>query len=237
MNISRPASGIQRTRLWAAMLLETLQSEGGIYEAPIEWLQGIRRLCDRFGILLIVDDIQVGCGRTGSFFSFEGSDVVPDMVTLSKSIGGYGLPMSLLLIKREYDRWKPAQHTGTFRGNQLAFIAATAALELWRDGSLEAEIGRKGRVVKLYLEERLGGCDGIALRGRGLMVGLDLAKVPNGVAVARDASRIAFERGLVIERSGRDDTVLKVMPPLTIEDGVLREGLEILVGAVRSALG
>jgi diaminobutyrate-2-oxoglutarate transaminase len=220
----------------AAFLLETLQSEGGIYAAPPEWLRGLRRICDRYGILMIVDDIQVGCGRTGSFFSFEEAGVVPDIVTLSKSIGGYGLPMSLVLMKPEIDRWKPAQHTGTFRGNQLAFVAAAAALDLWRDGRLEAEVARKAAVVRLYLEERLGGCDGIELRGRGLMIGIDLVQAAGGGETAKRAGRLAFERGLVIERCGRDDTVLKVMPPLTIEDDVLREGLEILVGAIRDAL-
>lgn len=122
-------SGIDKPE---AIIFETIQADGGVNVAPVKWLQALSALCKKHEILLICDDVQVGCGRTGSFFSFEVAGITPDLVILSKSISGYGLPMALLLIKEKYDIWAPGEHNGTFRGNQLAIIAATAAIELWR---------------------------------------------------------------------------------------------------------
>src|SRR5699024_8229259 len=117
----------------AAIILETVQGEGGINAASMEWIKGIAEIAKKFDILLIVDDIQAGCGRTGTFFSFEPAGIEPDIVCLSKSIGGYGLPMAITLFKRELDIWGPAEHNGTFRGNNLAFVAATEALNFWEN--------------------------------------------------------------------------------------------------------
>ncbi|MCG3172685.1 MAG: Diaminobutyrate--2-oxoglutarate transaminase [Myxococcota bacterium] len=218
----------------AAIILETVQGEGGIYVAPPEFLRGLRELCTRHGVLLIVDDIQAGCGRTGDFFSFERAGVTPDIVCLSKSIGGYGLPMSLVLMKRDLDIWKPGEHTGTFRGNQLAFIAAKAAIErYWSSSAFTREILRKGGLVERTLRQRIAPLHtGIEVRGLGLMWGMDFARA-GGPAVAKEISRRCFQRGLIVERCGRDDTVIKLLPPLTIEDAVLNQGLQILHDAVR----
>lgn len=118
-------SGIDKP---AAIILETVQAEGGINVASVEWLKGIRRICDEHDILMITDDIQIGNGRSGYFFSFERAGVVPDMVVLSKSISGFGLPMALLLMKPELDIFRPAEHNGTFRGSQLSFVGGTAGI-------------------------------------------------------------------------------------------------------------
>jgi diaminobutyrate-2-oxoglutarate transaminase len=228
-----PNSGLD---LPAALILETVQAEGGIYVAPVEWLRGIRDLCDRHGVLMIVDDIQVGCGRSGAFFSFERAGIVPDLVCLSKSIGGYGLPMSLLLIKPELDIWQPGQHTGTFRGNQLAFCAATAALSLWQEASFEREIAERSTIVRQCLENELRPLhEGLEVRGIGLIWALDFARA-GGPEVARRVAQRCFQSGLIIERCGRDDTAMKIMPPLTIDLPTLRRGLDLLVAAAREVL-
>ena len=228
-----PNSGLD---LPAALILETIQAEGGVYVAPVEWLRGIRALCNRYGVLMIVDEIQVGCGRAGTFFSFERAGIVPDLVCLSKSIGGYGLPMSLLLIKPEHDVWQPGQHTGTFRGNQLAFCAATAALSLWRGPRFPAEIAERAALVQQCLHTELSALHpGIEVRGMGLIWALDLARA-GGAEVAKRVGQVCFQNGLIIERCGRDDTAMKIMPPLTIDLATLRQGLDVLVAAVRQVL-
>lgn len=218
----------------AAMILETVQSEGGIYVAPPEWLKGIRAICKRHGVLLIVDDVQVGCGRTGDFFSFERAGIEPDLVCLSKSIGGYGLPMALVLMRRDLDVWKPGQHTGTFRGNQLSFVAAGAALDRWVDDRFATTVRRKGEIVRSALASLAAVDPRIAVRGIGLIHGVDLGRI--GPAVARAVSHRCFERGLIVECCGRGDTVLKILPPLVIEDELLADGLGILHAAVLAEL-
>ncbi len=210
----------------AAIILETVQAEGGVNVARDEWLRGLEKICREFDILLIVDDIQVGNGRTGTFFSFEPAGIRPDMVVLSKAIGGLGLPMSLVLLKREVDQWKPAEHTGTFRGNNLAFVAANAALTYWTNSEFPTDIRRKGRA----LEERLTALKGKypqlvkQVRGRGLIYGLEMVKPE----LAKAVSRRCFARNLIIELAGADDQVLKFLPPLVIEDEVLKKGLSIV---------
>lgn len=228
MLLEDPSSGVE---LPAAVLLETVQGEGGVYLAPIPFLQDLREVCDQYGILLIVDDIQAGCGRTGSFFSFERAGITPDLVTLSKSIGGYGLPMALLLIKPELDIWRPGQHNGTFRGNQLAFVAATAALRhYWSDGAFAEQVVKKGELVQECLERRVESRFGAEVRGRGLMYGIDLSSVPG--LEASKVSRLCFERGLIVETCGRDGEVLKLLPPLTISQVTLSTGLDIIISAI-----
>jgi diaminobutyrate-2-oxoglutarate transaminase len=214
----------------AAIILETTQSEGGVNVAPVEWLQGIRQICDRYNVLMIVDDIQVGCGRTGPFFSFERAGIIPDIITLSKAISGYGFPMSLCLIKRELDVWEPGQHTGTYRGNQIAFLAATAVLDYWKDDKLEKETIRKGKIVENYLSSTLP--EGVPFRGLGLIWGVDLEKV-GGREVSDNISNDCFQHGLIIEGCGRDHVVIKMLPPLTIEDNLLQQGCKILCAAIK----
>jgi diaminobutyrate-2-oxoglutarate transaminase len=229
--VEDPSSGLEKP---AAVLIETVQGEGGVYVAPVEFLRGLREICDRHGILLIVDDIQAGCGRTGAFFSFERAGIVPDVVTLSKAIGGYGLPMSVVLIKPEYDIWLPGQHNGTFRGNQLAFIAAESVIRhYWADGTDGAfvrEVRAKGRSAEEFLTTALTSRYPVALRGLGLMLGLDFSRT--GDMSAAKVSQLCFDRGLIVETCGRADEVLKLLPPLTVTEENLRRGLETVVWAV-----
>ncbi|WP_263985813.1 diaminobutyrate--2-oxoglutarate transaminase [Streptomyces sp. NK15101] len=216
----------------AAVIVETVQGEGGINVARAEWLRGLAELCRRHEMLLIVDDIQMGCGRTGDFFSFEEAGITPDIVTLSKSISGYGLPMSLCLFRPELDLWEPGEHNGTFRGNNPAFVTATAALDAyWRDGTLrERTLARADRVERALLD--LCGDDGragLAVRGRGLVWGLEFADGERAAAVCRRA----FEIGLLLETSGPRGEVVKLLPPLTATDDELDEGLGMLARSVR----
>ncbi|QDY82547.1 diaminobutyrate--2-oxoglutarate transaminase [Paenibacillus polymyxa] len=217
-------SGVEKP---AAIILETVQAEGGINIADNEWLRDLRQLCDDHDILLIVDDIQVGCGRVGSFFSFERAGIVPDMVVLSKSISGYGLPMSLLLLKPELDIWSPGEHNGTFRGNQLAFVGAKAALEFRDTVELEAQVKEKEAFVQQFLREHIQSMDPlIKIRGLGLIWGIDVTHL--GEAFAKEVATLCFRKGLIIERAGRNDTVLKIMPALTITLENLSKGCNII---------
>lgn len=220
----------------AAVVLETVQADGGIYVFDPEWLRGVRALCDRYDILMVVDDIQVGCARTGTFFSFERAGIVPDIVTLSKSIGGCGMPLSLVLMKPRLDIWEPGQHTGTFRGNQLSLVAGKAGLEYMVEHDLPGEVRRKGAIVEDFLKNEICPLDGrLAYRGIGLLWGLDLAGLGGGDTAKRMVS-LCFDNGLICERVGRDNSVLKLMPPLTIEDGLLLKGLGLLKKSLRELL-
>lgn len=226
-------SGIEKP---AAIIFETVQAEGGVIVAPVEWMQKLRYLCDRHDILLICDDIQVGCGRTGPFFSFERANIVPDMVVLSKSISGYGFPMSLLLIKPELDIWEPGEHTGTFRGNQLAFVGATAALEYRERFNLEPEVKLKEAFLQTFFNEEIVPInDKIQLRGIGMIWGIDLANF-GGASFAKKITSRCFELGLIVERVGRNDTAIKILPPLTIELPILQKGCSIIKEAFYDCL-
>lgn len=221
----------------AALILETVQAEGGIHVAAVEWLQGVRSICDEHGIVMIIDDIQVGCGRTGPFFSFERAGISPDMVTLSKSIGGLGLPMAIVLIRPDLDVWKPADHTGTFRGNQLAFVAATEALRVFDDEGLQAATATNAAFVHERLRSEILSLDErIDVRGQGMIWGIDLGRIDPTGGLAEVVGHHAFADGLIVERVGRNDTVLKILPPLTIPHELLDDGLQILAGSVKIAL-
>lgn len=230
--LSDPSSGIDAP---AAVILETVQGEGGLNVASDEWL---RRICDiahRHGALFIVDDIQAGIGRTGGFFSFERAGMKPDIVTLAKSISGYGLPMALVLIDPRIDEWAPGEHNGTFRGNCPAFVTAQAALRHhWRSPGFESSIQHKSSLLKTELSAiraRIGTRQ-ITLKGRGMMQGLQLPSGRHADAVVRNA----FEDGLVIETSGPNDEVVKCLPALTISTQQLDDGLRILGRAVEQAM-
>lgn len=226
-------SGIEKP---AAIIFETVQAEGGVIVAPIEWMQKLRELCDKHSILLICDDIQVGCGRTGSFFSFERANIVPDMVVLSKSISGYGFPMSLLLIKPELDIWEPGEHTGTFRGNQLAFVGGTAALEYREINNIEQTVKVKESFLKDFLINKLASIYGkIKIRGLGLIWGIDIANYEDDNLAKKITSR-CFDLGLIIEKVGRNDNVIKILPPLTIETPLLEKGCSIIQQAFEDCL-
>lgn len=223
-------SGIDKP---AAIIIETVQAEGGVYIFDNNFLQGIRNICDKYDILMIVDDIQVGCCRTGNFFSFERANIVPDMVTLSKSIGGYGMPMAVTLLKPELDIWKPAEHNGTFRGNQLSMVAAKAGLEVMLNDKVENQVKEKELIVKDYLkkniENKFSNCE---VRGIGLIWGIDVYEE----TLSRQIVNECFNNGLILERAGRNNSVVKIMPPLTIDKDTLLKGLSILNNAVEKVL-
>jgi diaminobutyrate-2-oxoglutarate transaminase len=219
----------------AAVIVETVQAEGGVMVAPVPWLRRLRDLCDRHGILLICDEIQTGCGRTGPFFSFERAGITPDIVTVSKSISGLGLPMSLVLIRPDLDVWQPGQHTGTFRGNQLAFVGATAAIEFRLASGLEDEVALKAGLLEATLRERVARIhERIQIRGIGMIWGIDLGLIDPGMA-DRVSDR-CYERGLIVETVGRHDAVLKLIPPLTVEPEVLERGCLIIEESIRDEL-
>lgn len=218
----------------AAVIVETVQGEGGLNAARIEWLKALSELCTRNDILLIVDDVQAGCGRTGTFFSFEEAGIVPDIVCLSKSISGFGLPMALTLFRRELDVFTPGEHNGTFRGSNPAFITATAALEtFWRDGDFEAQIAARSAELNEGLMRIAALAEGSAVRGRGLLAGVYFADP----SVAGKVAAGAFERGLLAETSGPESEVLKLMPALTISPEDMAAGLQILTEATAAAVG
>lgn len=217
-------SGVERP---AAIILETVQADGGINVFDAAFLQQLRTLCDKEDILLIVDDVQVGNGRTGTFFSFERAGIIPDMVTLSKSIGGCGMPLSLVLFKPELDIWQPGQHTGTFRGNQLSLIAGKAGLEQMAATDLLQQVRHKGEIVNKFLAEEICTLDSrITHRGIGLIWGLDFSAF--NADMTKPLIAACFRNGLILERVGRGNHVLKLMPPLVISETQLLEGLEIL---------
>lgn len=227
--LEKSGSGIS---LPAAIILETVQGEGGLNTASYNWLRKIESICQRFNILLIVDDIQAGCGRTGTFFSFEPAGIRPDIICLSKSISGYGLPMALTLINPEYDQWAPGEHNGTFRGNNMAFLTATEALNYWQDDKLEKNIQEKSEAIKSFLERlvedypELGG----ETKGRGFMQGIACREE----GLASKISAEAFSRGLIMETSGPKDEVFKLFPPLTIDQEGLDKGLSIIEDSIRA---
>ncbi|HVV09999.1 diaminobutyrate--2-oxoglutarate transaminase [Amycolatopsis sp.] len=219
----------------AAVIVETVQGEGGINAAGMEWLRGLSDLCRRHNILLIVDDVQMGCGRTGPFFSFEDAGIYPDMVCLSKSIGGYGLPLALTLIKPELDVWEPGEHNGTFRGINPAFVTASEALRAyWSDDELEKSTRAKGERIGAALQGIAESYPeaGLTAKGRGFARGLEF----ESGEVAGKVCAAAFERGLLMETSGPDSEVAKLLPPLTLTDAEVGEGLEIIDAAVKSVL-
>lgn len=229
--LRNPGSGVE---VPAAVIVETIQAEGGVKVAGVEWLRRLEALAREHRIVLIVDDIQVGCGRTGTFFSFEAAGIRPDIVCLSKALSGLGLPMSLVLIRPELDVWEPGEHNGTFRGNNLAFVTATEALAYWETDELARAVADKAERVSRSLE-------GIAarhpharasVRGRGLIQGL-LFGVPD---LASRVARAAFARGLVIETAGPRGEMLKLLPPLTISTEVLDEGLHRIEQSLEDAL-
>ena len=219
----------------AAVIVETVQGEGGLNVASQRWMKSLEALCRRHGMLLIVDDIQAGCGRTGTFFSFEQMGISPDIVTLSKSLSGFGVPFAIVLMKPEYDRWSPGEHNGTFRGNNHAFITAKAAIETyWRDDTFAKDVQRKGAILSKRLAHiaSLGGSDLFRSKGRGMMQGIGC---PSG-EVAGKIVRRCFEEGLIIETSGPDSEVVKILCPLVISDEDLNAGLDILEASVRHVL-
>jgi diaminobutyrate-2-oxoglutarate transaminase len=227
--LSDSSSGINSP---AAVLLETVQGEGGVNVASMEWLQNLEKVCRKHGLLLIVDDIQAGCGRTGTFFSFEESGIKPDIITMSKSISGYGLPFAVVLMKPELDQWKPGEHNGTFRGNNLAFVTAKDAIDhYWSDDVFSNEVKAKGEYVKEQLIDIVGqyGEGNFTNKGRGMFQGINCV---NG-EIAAKITKKAFSKGMIIETSGADDQIVKLFCPLTITQENLEKGIAILRESIK----
>jgi len=228
--LSDSSSGINSP---AAVIVETVQGEGGINAARIEWLQNLQSVCHKHNVLLIIDDIQAGCGRTGDFFSFEEAGIKPDIITLSKSLGGYGLPFAVVLMKPELDQWKPGEHNGTFRGNNFAFVTAKATIDhYWSNDRFSMEVKRKGQYISQRFESIVGqfGEGNFTTRGRGMFQGINCV---NG-DLAGAITHHAFMNGLIIETSGADDQVVKILCPLTISDKNLERGIDILENAIKA---
>ncbi|MBO6544342.1 MAG: diaminobutyrate--2-oxoglutarate transaminase [Alphaproteobacteria bacterium] len=227
-----PSSGIDAP---AAFIVEAVQGEGGLNVASFQWLRELQKVAKRHGALLILDDIQAGIGRTGTFFSFEPAGIKPDIVTLAKSVSGYGLPMALTLFRRDLDIWEPGEHNGTFRGNCHAFVTATAALkEFWRGQDFVREVAEKSAFLKKRLTELQDAHPGTieAVKGRGMMLGIDVGCGDLSSDIIKDC----FKNGLVIETSGPNDEVVKCLTPLTITMDELERGLAILERAVKKSI-
>jgi diaminobutyrate-2-oxoglutarate transaminase len=227
--LSDPSSGLDEP---AAILVETVQGEGGLNAASPEWLRAVADIAKRHGALLIVDDIQAGCGRTGKFFSFEGMGLTPDIVTLAKSLSGMGLPFALTLFSPELDQWSPGEHNGTFRGNNHAFVTATATLRhFWQNDAFEKDIRRRGDLLTRRLDA-MAAEFGLSTRGRSMMRGINVGsgKVADTVTLA------CFAAGLVIETSGAHDEIVKVLAPLTIDEAIFSAGLDILEESIRTVM-
>src|SRR5690606_20504914 len=223
--LSDPSSGLDAP---AAIMVETVQGEGGLNAASPEWLRAIAAIAKKHGALLIVDDIQAGCGRTGGFFSFEDIGIAPDIVTLAKSLSGMGLPFALTLFRPELDVWSPGEHNGTFRGNNHAFVTATAAIRhFWAGDTFQTDIARRGDRLEQRLE-RMADKHGLSTRGRGMMRGIDVGSGEAASAI----TQACFAQGLIIETSGGHDEIVKVLAPLVIDDALLDAGLDILERAV-----
>lgn len=230
--LNDPSSGLDKP---AAVIVEVIQGEGGLNIAKDAWLRGLEKICRKFDILLIVDDIQAGCGRSGQFFSFERSGIKPDMVTLSKSLSGFGLPMAVVLLAPELDQWAPGEHNGTFRGNNHAFITAAAALEnYWSNDEFSRSVEHKANLISKTLKsiaDRHGNTQ-LRPKGRGFMQGLACASGD----IAAQISREAFSRNLIIETSGNRSQVVKCLCPLTIAEDHLQDGLCRLAESVDAVL-
>lgn len=225
---SNTSSGME---LPAAFIVETVQAEGGVNVASAEWMQALQALARKLGALLIVDDIQAGCGRTGQYFSFEDLGIEPDIITLAKGIGGAGTPMAMNLVKPEHDQhWQPGEHTGTFRGQNLSFVAGREALRYFEGDALMQQVKEKGDVMREALQSIADAYPnkGFEVRGKGMMQALDVHDGALSKAIAKDC----FEHGLLFGPCGIGGEVMKMIPPLTIPDTDLEQGLSILKAAV-----
>ncbi|HEX9683191.1 MAG TPA: diaminobutyrate--2-oxoglutarate transaminase [Acidimicrobiales bacterium] len=214
----------------AAVIVETIQGEGGVNVARPSWLRGLADLCAKHDVLLIVDDIQVGCGRTGTFLSFDDIGIEPDIICLSKSLSGYGLPFAVVTFRSDLDVWEPGEHNGTFRGSCPAMVTATAALDLWADGDLGRSVRRKGARIEARLSDMADRHSDLIheVRGRGMIHGV---ATRNGSIADRIVSE-CFERRLMVETSGADGEVVKLLPPLNIDVELLDEGIDRLSNAI-----
>ncbi len=231
----------------AAIIVEPVQGEGGVIPAPAQWMRELRRICDEHEILLILDEIQCGVGKTGYRFAFEEAGISPDILCLSKAIGG-GLPMSLLVFKKSIDTWSAGEHTGTFRGNQLAMVSGAKALEIIERDGLVEHANIAGNYLRMGLEKLQQRVNCIAeVRGKGLMLGVEIKSTSGehnkfGEPVADGKltlaiQRAALERGLMVEKGGREGSVIRFLPPLIISFEQIDFALRVLEEAILAAGG
>jgi diaminobutyrate-2-oxoglutarate transaminase len=219
----------------AAVILEVVQGEGGAYAAPTVFVAGVRRVTRELGVPLIVDEVQCGWGRTGTWWAFEQHGIEPDVIVASKAIGGIGLPSAVVMYDEALDVWAPGAHTGTFRGNQLAFVAGSAAAAIIRrDGVLE-NVRELGGYALSELRELQRGHELVCeVRGAGLMLGMEMCgpdgRDPGGLA--RALQRAALERGLILELGGRNDAVVRLLPPLNVTRRTMDQALAIISDSV-----
>lgn len=238
-----PEAGVQ---LPAAVILEVVQGEGGVIPADIEWLRGVRRITEKAGVALIVDEIQSGFARTGRMFAFEHAGIVPDVVTLSKAIGG-SLPLAVVVYRDWLDTWAPGAHAGTFRGNQMAMAAGSAVIDYLVEHRLDEHAHAMGQRLRGHLQHlqrdypQLGD-----IRGRGLMLGVELVD-PQGTRdalghplaspeLAPKVQRECLRRGLILELGGRHGAVVRFLPPLIISAEQIDEVAERFARAVQAAV-
>jgi diaminobutyrate-2-oxoglutarate transaminase len=230
--LADPSSGVTPP---AAYVLEVIQAEGGVNLASKYWLHKIQQIAHANNALLIIDEIQVGCGRTGSYFSFDGMGLDPDIICLAKGIGGFGTPLAMNLIKPEHDQyWSPGEHTGTFRGQGFSFVSGKIALDYFDNDELMVDVAAKGKLMAKCLQELADKYaeHGFKVRGKGMMQALD---VVDGVA-AKAMSTACFDSGLLVGPCGSGGRVLKLIPPLTIPQSDLEEGLSLLKSAVNGVM-
>ncbi len=225
----------------AAIILEIVQGEGGVVLGDHDFLTTVADLAHRLGALLIIDEIQTGCGRTGTFFAFERHGIQPDIVCLSKALSGIGTPVSVLLYRSEHDVWQPGTHTGTFRGNQIAFATGSAFLDLLdRDGILDhvAAIERAIEATLGPVRDRYPEVHDV--RGIGAMWGIEFAVAPGrrdtGGAIAKAVQSLCVRRGVVTEVGGRNDSVLRLLPPLNIDLDLLADACAVITTAIDEVL-
>ncbi len=228
--LAEPSSGIEAP---AAILFETVQGEGGLNPASAGWVRRVAEIARQHGALLIIDDIQAGVGRCGTFFSFEQMGVQPDIVTLAKSLSGFGLPFAAVLVRPQYDVFGRAEHNGTFRGNNHAFVTGRVALEkFWATDAFEKSIEERSAYLLSRLTRISSAVPGSHIKGRGMFLGIDVGSGE----LADDICAVAFENGLILETSGSRGQVVKVLAPLTIDHDTFARGLDIVENAFKSVL-
>jgi len=228
-----PLGGIPKP---AAVIMEPVQAEGGVIVPPREFVQGVRQLTRELEIPLIVDEIQTGCGRTGTWFAFEQFDIEPDVILVSKGLGGIGMPVAIVLYNRDLDTWGPGAHTATFRGNQLAFAAGVAFAKIVERDDILKHVRTEGEYILEELRALQSEHPAIGdVRGLGLMIGFEMVDPETGAPapeVARRVQQLAVERGLILELGGRYDAVVRMLPPLNVS----RETVDQALDVVRSVL-
>lgn len=239
--LSDPESGVTRP---AAVIVEVVQGEGGCIPASAHWLRELRHITRQHDVALIVDEVQTGLGRTGHMFAIQDAGIVPDVLVLSKAIGG-GYPMSVMIYHKRLDTWLPGMHAGTFRGNQIGMVAGTVAMQIIQRDGLAGQAARRGELLMAGLQRIARDFPFLAeVRGRGLMVGVEVAytdsalrPAPADAALAKAIKKQCFEQGLILETGGRHGAVLRFLPPLIITESEIGAVLDRFESSVRKASG